>query len=109
MLTAKALDAQVHLVCFGGRGLIRSWNGKTDEQNLPDYFEYAIADAHNPVAWDHSRYSPDLILSAIGTNDFSQGIPDREDYINAYTKLAYRLLDVHPQAKIVLTEGAILA
>src|SRR5690606_40119588 len=33
MLAAQALDAQVHLVCFGGRGLIRSWNGKTDEQD----------------------------------------------------------------------------
>lgn len=109
MLAAKALDAQVHLVCFGGRGLIRSWNGKTDEQNLPDYFELAIADAQNPIPWDHDRYSPDTILSAIGTNDFSEGIPDRETYVNAYVKLIHRLFEVHPQARIALTEGAILS
>lgn len=109
MLVAGALDAQVHLVCFGGRGLIRSWNGKTDELNLPDFFELAIADPQTPIAWDHSRYTPDLILSAIGTNDFSQGIPDREAYISAYVKLAHRLLDLYPQAKIALTEGAILS
>lgn len=109
MLAAQALDAQVHLVCFGGRGLIRSWNGKTDEQNLPDYVELAIADAANPIPWNHDRYSPDIILSAIGTNDFSEGIPDRETYINTYVKLVHRLFALHPRARIALTEGAILS
>lgn len=108
MLTAKALNAQVNLVCYGGRGLIRSWNGKTDEQNLGDYFELTIADGQNSVTWDHSQYAPDLILSAIGTNDFSVDIPDREVYVSAYVKLIKRLLELHPQSQIVLTEGAIL-
>lgn len=108
MLTAKALDAQVQLVCYGGRGLVRSWNGKTDDLNLPDFFELAVADPQAPVAWDHSRYTPDVILSAIGTNDFSQGIPERETYVATYVKLVQRLRDLHPQAQIALTEGAIL-
>jgi hypothetical protein len=51
MLTAKALNAQVQLVCMGGHGLIRSWDGKTNELNLPDYYELAIADQNNPVKW----------------------------------------------------------
>jgi lysophospholipase L1-like esterase len=108
MLIADALNAQVNLVCYGGRGLVRSWNGKTDEQNLPDFFELTIADLKMPIAWDHSRYTPDLILSAIGTNDFSQGIPAREAYVTTYVTLLQRLLELHPQAQIVLTEGAIL-
>lgn len=108
MLAAQALDAQVHLVCHGGRGLVRSWNGRLDEHNLPDFYELAIADAGNPVPWDHSRYQPDLILSAIGTNDFSSGIPAREAYVAAYVKLVQTLLRNHPQARVVLTEGAIL-
>lgn len=108
MLTAAALDAQVHLVCYGGRGLVRSWNGRTDELNLPDYLELAIADQTSPVTWDHRQYTPDLILSAIGTNDFSQGIPEREHYVATYVTLIKRLLELHPQAHIVLTEGAIL-
>lgn len=108
MLTAAALDAQVHLVCYGGRGLVRSWNGRTDELNLPDYAELAIADQAAPVTWDHATYHPDLILSAIGTNDFSLDIPERENYIAAYVALVERLLELHPQAQIALTEGAIL-
>lgn len=109
MLTAAALEAQVNLVCYGGRGLVRSWNGRTDELNLPDYAELTIADPTSPVMWDHGNYTPDLILSAIGTNDFSQGIPDRENYVSTYVAFIQRLLELHPRAHIVLTEGAILS
>lgn len=108
MLTAKALNAQVQLVCMGGHGLIRSWDGKTNELNLPDYYELTIADQSNPVKWDQNQYQPDLIVSAIGTNDFSKGIPDREIYVSAYVKLLLKILADHKQAQIVLTEGAIL-
>ncbi len=108
MLSAKTLNAQVNLVCMGGRGLIRSWNGKTDENNLPDYYQFAIPADNNPVSWDHTQYNPDLIVSAIGTNDFSSGIPDKEIYVSAYVKLLLTLLSNHKHAQIVLTEGAIL-
>ncbi len=108
MLTAKALNAQVNLVCWGGRGLVRSWNGKTDDANLTDFYEFAVSDNDQAMTWDHTQYQPDLIVSAIGTNDFSQGIPERETYVTAYVKLINKLLTNHPQAHIALTEGAIL-
>jgi lysophospholipase L1-like esterase len=108
MLTAKALNAQVNLVCWGGRGLVRSWNGKTDDANLPDFYEFAVGDNDPTMKWDHRNYQPELIVSAIGTNDFSQGIPEREAYVTAYVKLINKLLANHPQAHIALTEGAIL-
>lgn len=108
MLTAKALNAQVQLVCWGGRGLVRSWNGKTDDKNLAEFYEFTVGD-HNPaLKWDHRSYQPDLILIAIGTNDFSPGIPTREDYVTAYVQLINKLLHNHPQAHIALTDGAIL-
>lgn len=108
MLTAKTLNAQVNLVCMGGRGLIRSWNGKTDEHNLPDFYQFTIATDKDPIKWDHTQYDPDLIISAIGTNDFSSGIPEREVYINTYVKLLQMLLSNHKHAQIALMEGSIL-
>jgi lysophospholipase L1-like esterase len=108
MLAARALDAQVQLVCYGGRGLVRSYNGHTDEPQLPAFYEMAIADAAHPEAWDQTGYAPDLILVAIGTNDFTPGIPEHASYVAAYEGFVRTLLRQHPQARIALTEGAIL-
>jgi lysophospholipase L1-like esterase len=108
MRLAKSLGAQVQLVCMGGHGLIRTWEGKTDELNLPDFYQLAIADQQHPVHWDQAQYDPDLIISAIGTNDFTKGIPDKETYVNAYAKFLSTLLSDHRHAQIVVTEGAIL-
>jgi lysophospholipase L1-like esterase len=108
MLAGAALGAQVQLVCHGGRGLVRSWNGRTDEFNLPRFYGLAIASPDAPVPWDQRQYAPDLVVSAIGTNDFNQGIPDRAQYVSAYVAFVRTLLRDHPRATIVLTEGAIL-
>ncbi|SFU62931.1 bifunctional acetylxylan esterase/glucomannan deacetylase AxeC2 [Pseudoduganella namucuonensis] len=107
MLAAQALRAQVALVCYGGRGLVRTWEGKS-ELNLPEFYELAIPDPAAPAPWDHRRYDPDVVVSAIGTNDFTVGVPDRENYVGAYTSLVNTMLRNHPHAQIVLTEGAIL-
>lgn len=109
MLVAKELNAQVHLVSFGGRGLIRSWNNKTDEQNLPDFYQRIIADAAYPASWNHTEYDPNLVIIAIGTNDFSQSIPDNETFITAYANFLSTITSNHKHAQIVLTEGAILS
>jgi lysophospholipase L1-like esterase len=108
MLLGRALHAQVQLVCYGGRGLVRSYNNRTDEYQLPAFYELAIPDAAHPVKWKQADYQPDLILVAIGTNDFTQGIPERAMYVDAYVSFVRTLLRDHPHAKIALTEGAIL-
>jgi lysophospholipase L1-like esterase len=112
MLAARALDAQVQLVCYGGRGMVRSWNGRTDELQLPAFYELAlpivVADAAYSIKWQQADYHPDLILVAIGTNDFTEGIPEHAAYVAAYNAFVRTLLRDHPQAQVVLTEGAIL-
>jgi lysophospholipase L1-like esterase len=108
MLAARALGAQAQLVCYGGRGLVRSWNNRTDEFQLPAFYDLAIADAAHPVKWHQADYDPDLILVAIGTNDFNPGIPERAAYVDAYAALLRRVLRDHPHAQIALTEGVLL-
>jgi lysophospholipase L1-like esterase len=108
MLMAHELNAQVQLVCYGGRGLIRTWDNKTNDMNLIDYYRLAVADKQQPAPWDQADYQPDLIISAIGTNDMAPGIPDRERYVAAYVKLVQTILKDHPHAQVALTEGGIL-
>ncbi|MYN25651.1 bifunctional acetylxylan esterase/glucomannan deacetylase AxeC2 [Duganella levis] len=108
MLMAQQLKAQVQLVCYGGRGLIRTWEGKTNELNLAEYYGMALPTQPIGVPWDQRNYRPDAIVVAIGTNDMTTGIPEREPYVSAYVSLVRTLLDDHPQAQIMLTEGGIL-
>lgn len=108
MLMAQRLKAQVQLVCYGGRGLIRTWEGKTNELNLADYYGMALPTQPVATPWDQRSYRPDAILVAIGTNDMTTGIPEREQYVQAYVALVRTLLRDHPQAQLMLTEGGIL-
>ncbi|NYE59170.1 lysophospholipase L1-like esterase [Duganella sp. 1224] len=108
MVLARQLNAQVQLVCYGGRGLIRTWEGKTNDLNLADYYGMALPTQPSAVPWDQRNYRPDAILIAIGTNDMTPGIPEREQYVTAYVSLLRTLLKDHPQAQIMLTEGGML-
>ncbi|WP_373988033.1 bifunctional acetylxylan esterase/glucomannan deacetylase AxeC2 [Duganella sp. BuS-21] len=108
MLMAQQLKAQVQLVCYGGRGLIRTWEGKTNELNLADYYGMALPTQPVATPWDQRGYRPDAIVVAIGTNDMTVGVPEREPYVQAYVSLVRMLLKDHPQAHIMLTEGGIL-
>jgi len=58
MLLAKWLNAQVHVVAYGGRGLVRNWDGRRDVNTVPVFFERSLPD--DPAThWDHSRYQPE--------------------------------------------------
>jgi lysophospholipase L1-like esterase len=108
MLMAQQLDAQVQLVCYGGRGLVRTYDGKTNELNLAQFYSMAIPTLTDAVPWDQQDYRPDAILVAIGTNDMTLGIPQRAQYVQAYLSLVRALLHDHPQAQVMLTEGGML-
>jgi len=98
---AKHFDAQVHLVSYGGRGLTRTWDGKTDDINAPDFFERALPDDPDSK-WDHSSYQPDLVTICLGQNDFTQGIVPEEVFVPAYIDFINRIQEVYPDAGILL-------
>ena len=110
-LAARAFDANFQLVCYGGRGLVRDWQGKSDVENAPKFFELAIAEQSPRVPWDHARFSPNAVVVSLGTNDFSLGIgplPDEQGFLTAYVAFLKEIRAQYPQAFIVLTEGAIV-
>lgn len=108
MLIAKSLNAQVHLVCMGGHGLVRTWDGFTDRLNVDEYYALTYPSTQQKVFWNQASYQPQLIISAIGTNDFNLGIPEHDFYVDTYIKFVLQLLADHKNAQIVITEGAIL-
>jgi lysophospholipase L1-like esterase len=112
MRLGRALGAQVHLVCYGGRGLIRDWRGKRNVLNAPQFFDAAVADERAPPRWDHAAYVPDVVVVSLGTNDFNLdlgALPDREEYVTAYVAFVRAIRARYPRAPVLLTEGAIVS
>ena len=104
MILARQLGAQCNLVSYGGRGIIRDWQGIRDTRNAPQFYELALPD--DPAAfWDHSRYVPDAIGIQLGTNDFSQGIPDQNEFVNAYVQFIEKVRRDAPNAVIIVMDS----
>ncbi|MEQ9822774.1 MAG: GDSL-type esterase/lipase family protein [Puniceicoccaceae bacterium] len=101
---ARMLDAQVHLVSYGGRGVIRDWQGNRATNNAPQFYERTLAD--DPESrWDHTVYVPDVVGICLGTNDFSRGIPDQNEFVNAYVELVRKVMRDAPEATVFLIES----
>ena len=104
MLLGRQLDAQVHLVSYGGRGVMRDWRGHTDVANTPQFFHRTLPDDPTPQ-WCHADYPPDAIVVGLGTNDFCSSLPDEAEFIAHYDRFLDELGHAHPHAALLLTES----
>jgi lysophospholipase L1-like esterase len=111
MRLGEILDAQAHLVCYGGRGLVRDWRGRRDVLTAPELFDLAVPDEPKGPAWEHARYVPDAVVVSLGTNDFNLALgpfPEREEYVGAYVAFLKAIRARYPAALVLVTEGAIV-
>lgn len=107
MKLAARLEAQVHLVSYGGRGIIRDWQGIRATNNAPVFYELALPDDPT-ILWIHSRYVPDAVGICLGTNDFSQGIPDRDEFVGAFSMFVRKVQRDALGAPVFLIDSPIL-
>lgn len=110
-LAARSLDAQFQLVCFGGKGVFRDWQGKTDVLNAPEFFPLAIPDERK-LPYAFGSYVPDGVVISLGTNDFNPALgafPNRSSFVERYLGLVSRVREAYPNAQLWLTEGAIVS
>lgn len=110
-VAARTLNAQFQLVCFGGRGVVRDWQGKSDVLNAPQFFPLAIPDERG-LSYDLSSYPPDGIVVSLGTNDFNPALgafPNRREFVAKYSEFVRGILTAYPSAQVWLTEGAIVS
>ena len=106
-LLAKRLNAQCVLVSYGGRGVIRDWQGIRKINNAPQFYELALPDDPSCL-WRQNSYAPDAIAICLGTNDFSQGVPDEKEFVNAYVEFIRKIRRDSPQARIFLLDSPML-
>ncbi len=116
MLLGRRLDAQSHLVCYGGRGLERDYRGlgiADGVVNIPQFYQLAVAsdEPSGRVPWDASRWQPDAIIVSLGTNDFNlqKTKPlDEKKWVAEYVAFVHALRKNYRHSFIILTEGAIV-
>ncbi len=113
--TARRLNAQLHAVAQGGIALLDG----TGYFNWPDFLgmEWMYDKIqYNPglsaeKSWDFSRYTPHVVIVAIGQNDNHPDNYMAEDYNgekavnwrNHYEGFIRRLREIYPKAHIILS------
>ena len=118
MQTARNLDAQIHNIA---QGVISLFDGTgyfhyPDTIGLENVFDKVcyFPEGGDPTKWDFSKYTPDIVIIAIGQNDKHNSKTQKDDidiadpsYRNmwktAYIQMVRQLNDHYKTAKYVLT------
>jgi lysophospholipase L1-like esterase len=112
-ITARALNADYVAVAASGRGVIRNYDGFAGAL-VPAIYELTLHEDTSAPVWDHSTYSPDVIVVNLGTNDFSPGIAldqmgtHRTAFKQGYIDFLTRIRAVHATASIVAVVGTMM-
>lgn len=113
-MTARKLNAKLHNISQGGIALLDGTGyfgapGYIGVESCYDKIQY-FPGLGEVKQWDFSRYTPDVVVVAIGQNDAHPDNYMPEDYDGAKAKrwreryewLIRRLMQLYPEAKIVL-------
>ncbi|MGN0665644.1 MAG: GDSL-type esterase/lipase family protein [Huintestinicola sp.] len=116
--TAELLDADYSLVSYSGHGII---SGYTDDKTkhpdgvLPGLYpklgksyaksgDFSVSD----IDWDFSKFTPDVIVINLGTNDNSYTGGDEErirEYVDGYVAFLGEVRSYNPDSHIICTLG----
>lgn len=88
-LVASLFEAQLHLQCWSGKGVVRNFgqNSTTSPDPFPVYYPRVLATAPSPV-WEPAGWEPDVVIINLGTNDFStEPVPPAGVFSKGYMHL----------------------
>jgi lysophospholipase L1-like esterase len=111
---ARRVNAQWMLSAISGIGMVRNWNSPGPV--MPNVYQGVFMEyADSTTRWDFRRYTPDLVVVALGTNDFSDGggttprpALDGERFVSEYTRFVAGVRARYPAAKLLLLTSPML-
>jgi hypothetical protein len=109
-ITARALDAEIHMTSQSGIGMMMSWFPFT----MPDFYDQLSAVGDNDTHWDFTRWTPDVVVINLFQNDNwligrdhkLQPEPDDAARVKAYRDFVARIRQLYPKAYIVCALGS---
>ena len=109
-LLAARFQADYRVNAISGRGIVRNYNGFAAD-SLPQAYPWLLLD-HSAPAPSEAHWQPDLVVVALGTNDFSTALNPgerwadrqalRDDYVSSYVQFAKDLRQRYPAAELLL-------
>lgn len=114
---AGILDAELHITAVSGIGLVRNYSDQYDARPMPEVYDLLYLERMGSPAYDTSLFVPDVLVVALGTNDFSPGDNppddprpnmDPETYLEAYIAFVERLRDTYPETEIFCISSPML-
>ena len=107
-VVARQLDAEYVAVAVSGRGVYRNYSDGAGD-HLPVIYDKTLPDDGAAPAWDFARYTPDVVVVNLGTNDFSPPGPDHAAFTAAYTSFLSQLRGHYPSALLLAVVGPMLS
>ncbi len=109
-IAARALNADLMMFCWSGRGLCRNRQLSNDrDKTIPKIFDQTLP-MTDSIKWDHARFVPGVVVINLGTNDMAEhdGIKvplSKDEYVDAYKRFVKRIRSCAPESKIILSIG----
>lgn len=104
-LTAEALHADLHILAFSGKGVVRNYGdyAQISSKPFPVYYDRTLAMDSSPATrWNPSWYTPHLVAVMLGANDYSTSpTPSDGQFIGGLVAFLRRIKHDYPRAKVV--------
>ena len=107
-LSAKALGADLQVVAYSGKGLLRNYEGDNGPV-VPALYSQSIY-SETPKPWHFARWTPDVVVIDLGTNDFSRApLPDSSAWESAWMAFLETIRKARGNVPVVLVNGPMLS
>jgi lysophospholipase L1-like esterase len=119
-LVARSFGAEYQVTAVSGIGLVQNYSSNPidDLRPLPEVYDSVLLQDPASPTWDPKAFVPDLVMIALGTNDFSPGddiekhprVPV-DDYVATYIDFIEKLRSdaYYPDAKFLLLGSPMLS
>lgn len=103
-VAARLVHAELSTVAWSGLGMYRNYNDvDASAKPLPHYYDDAIPSLG--TKWDFSKFTPDVVVINLGTNDSSTHGDPGQPFIDAYVAFVKRVRAKYPGAYIVCIDA----
>ena len=95
---------------LGADYLCIAWSGKKmwPDNTIPELYDLTLPE-DSKSQWDFSKWTPDVVLINLATNDFGRNkIPDEQGWTTAYESFLARVRKNYPNAEIYVASGSMM-